>query len=113
MNLVKTFAVFQAGALLVLIFSTVASGQQFYIGAWVLFGWFLWVGATVFMLLAGVTDPGILPRNVASSEQKRDYANKLEDGMPYAEQKHMRVSHFVTTQEGYMKLKFCDTCTRE
>ena len=71
MNFVKTFAAFQLGSLLVLIFSTVASGEQFYIGAWVLVGWLLWVLATVFMLLSGVTDPGILPRNVVSAQREK------------------------------------------
>lgn len=62
------------------------------------------------MLLSGVTDPGILPRNVARAEQKREYANEMKDGLPYVSQTRLRVSHFVTTHEGYMKLKFCETC---
>lgn len=32
------------------------------------------------------------------------------DGLPYQEQTQFRMSYLMATTDGYMKIKFCDTC---
>jgi hypothetical protein len=34
----------------------------------------------------------------------------MNDGIPYKEHNRYRMNYFMPTTEGYMKIKFCDTC---
>jgi len=35
----------------------------------------------------------------------------MKDGLPYKEHTRVRMSYFMTSKDGYMRVKFCDTCS--